>query len=296
MWLKVDDGFVEHAKTIAAGDRLGGGAALGRVVAVWLEAALYCSRALTNGYISARVVARLLVDDAPLEVAGALVDAGLWTTAPDGFRFHDWDDYQPDAAKTKARRAKDRRRKRRQAEDTDAPLLQDQDAAGRPISASGDHPSLNNLARFPHRSPRGIHAESARKVCGNFVPVPVPVLDPDQKRTSSARRFPDRARPARMPWCSVFEVRTHLLAAVHHLLDAGPPYVNAAGVPVLAELTAEVKRIAAHDLGAEWEGRELHAIVEAALARRRQADAARRAREAFARRERAAMALVRRRG
>jgi len=277
MWLKVDDSFVEHAKTLAAGAQLEGGHGLGRVVAVWLEAALFCSRRLTNGFIPERVVARLLVDDAPLEVAAALVHVGLWTVVPGGFAFHDWQDYQPDAATVQARR--ERERARRQAVDG----LSEGDL----LNQAGAHVADTLHATCTQRVDT-LHARCA---------APVPQReDQDQKQKSSAALHAIRTRPARMPPRTVWDVETHLLAAVHHTLDTGPPYVDAHGAPVLAELRDELKRIASHDLGADWEGRELDAIVTAALARRAKQQHADRRRRAFRQHEADALTALRKRG
>jgi len=145
MWFRVDDGFVEHPKVLTAADQLGPPHGVARVVAVWLESGIYCTRQLTDGFVPARIVGRLVADDMPLEVAAALVAAGLWTAAPGGFRFHDWDQYQPNGAEIRDRRARDRVRK---------------------MSA---------------RNPRGIRVESARNPRGFRGGHLVPDPDPDPK-------------------------------------------------------------------------------------------------------------------
>jgi hypothetical protein len=74
-----------------------------------------------------------------------------------------------------------------------------------------------------------------------------------------------RAQPARM--VPVAERRTHLLAAVHKILDAGEPYLTADG-PNIAEISAELKGIA-RKLRVHWDhSRELDGVINAALATR----------------------------
>jgi uncharacterized protein YdaU (DUF1376 family) len=130
------------------------------------------------------------------------------------------------------------------------------------------------------------------------IALPIPLADTDQKEPeiSAPER---RALPApggsvvhrslRMR-LSVWEVRPHLLAAVHQLIASGRPYVDEHGTPAPDELIEALKTIASRDLHADWEGRELHAILDAALGRRaieREADVAR---DGFRRRERRQLA------
>ncbi|WP_187289418.1 hypothetical protein [Xylanimonas cellulosilytica] len=57
---------------------------------------------LTDGRIPAYMLPML---GGNLDDANALVDVGLWDKADDGgWEFHDWSDYQPDAASVKAKR------------------------------------------------------------------------------------------------------------------------------------------------------------------------------------------------
>lgn len=148
MWVRVDDGFMEHPKVTRAAELLGRGG-LGRVVAVWLEAQCYCARNLTDGYISAMRARGFLTDKRPLDVLEvmALPDVKLMKKTDAGYRFHDYEDYQPSADEVRAKLEKDRRRKVRRESD---------------------------------RNPNGIHAESA-------TPVPVPPVPSGQKDQRAAR-------------------------------------------------------------------------------------------------------------
>lgn len=95
-WVRVDDGFTDHPKVMAAGP-----------AASWLYVCglTYSARLLTDGFIPASQVRKL----ADLENAGALADTlvrvGLWQRCDGGFRIHDYHDYNPTAEKVKADRA-----------------------------------------------------------------------------------------------------------------------------------------------------------------------------------------------
>jgi hypothetical protein len=73
--------------------------------------------------------------------------------------------------------------------------------------------------------------------------------------------------PAMRMRLSLADVRRHLSAACHHLLNQGGPYLAANG-PSHSELSAELKAIAT-TLGAEWAyGRELTAIIDGVIGQR----------------------------
>lgn len=82
-WFKVDDSLAFHPKALAAGNE-----ALG----LWVRAGSWSSQQLTEGHVPASVVELL----GSRELAGRLVDAGLWVVDEgDGWRFHEWDDRNP---------------------------------------------------------------------------------------------------------------------------------------------------------------------------------------------------------
>jgi hypothetical protein len=83
-WFKVDDSFHSHPKSMAI--EL---AAIG----LWTVAGSWSGANLTDGFVPDHVVQRLSMGQSTL--AQALVDAGLWRRAKGGYRFHDWDSYQP---------------------------------------------------------------------------------------------------------------------------------------------------------------------------------------------------------
>lgn len=94
-WFKVDDKLWGHPKWLATPVRARG---------LWVTAGSWCASQETDGAVPRHVLATLggrAVD------AAALVDAGLWATTRQGWRFHDWSQFQPDAASLRAKRDKE---------------------------------------------------------------------------------------------------------------------------------------------------------------------------------------------
>jgi hypothetical protein len=78
-YFKVDDHFHSHPKILDLGlDAIG----------LWTLAGSWSGEQLTDGFIPARLIARL---GGSQETTQALVDAGLWEVIEGGFIFHDWD-------------------------------------------------------------------------------------------------------------------------------------------------------------------------------------------------------------
>jgi len=84
VWFKVDDSFYDHPKTEELSDS---------AVALWTRAGSYCAKHLTDGFITHRKADRMC--DNPATAITELVEAGLWEKDADGYRFHDWHEYQP---------------------------------------------------------------------------------------------------------------------------------------------------------------------------------------------------------
>ena len=102
-WFKVDDGFWSHPKTATLSDA---------AVTLWVRAGAYSCQHLTDGVIAKPVLRLVGVESA----AGELVDAGLWIEHPDGWVFHDWDDYQETRDAVRKRRDDWRDRQKRSRE------------------------------------------------------------------------------------------------------------------------------------------------------------------------------------
>lgn len=92
-WTKIDDQFYDHPKVVAAGP-------LG--VALFVCGLSYCSRHLTDGFISTTQVRRLIDIDNPRDVAEKLVAVGLWERRDGGYQVHDYLEYNPSRAKVEA--------------------------------------------------------------------------------------------------------------------------------------------------------------------------------------------------
>ncbi|MBN7792515.1 hypothetical protein [Microbacterium esteraromaticum] len=91
-WFKVDDGFHGHPKVI--------GLSLS-AVGLWTLAGTWSAQYLTEGRVPAGMVRRF---GGASEDVSELVDAALWHEVDGGYEFHDWAEYQPDAASTQAAR------------------------------------------------------------------------------------------------------------------------------------------------------------------------------------------------
>src|SRR5690606_5302605 len=83
-WFKVDDRFHAHPKALAVSL-----AALGP----WTAAGSWSSANCTGGEVPDHVIP--LLSRGSSELADELVRAGLWRRIRGGYRFHDWDDFNP---------------------------------------------------------------------------------------------------------------------------------------------------------------------------------------------------------
>jgi hypothetical protein len=95
-WFRVDDSFYDHPKVFDLPDS---------AVALWTRAGAWAARNLTDGFVPAKMPARLCND--PETAVRALIDSGLWERTRGGYRFHDWAEYNP--SKQEATTAKTKR-------------------------------------------------------------------------------------------------------------------------------------------------------------------------------------------
>ncbi len=97
-WFKVDDHLYSHPKwlSLPKGSR-----------ALWVTAGAWCAGQLLDGYIPLSVLPML---GGTRSEANALVRAGLWIDAEQGYQFHDWCTYQPTKQAVMEKRAKDAER------------------------------------------------------------------------------------------------------------------------------------------------------------------------------------------
>lgn len=107
MWFKVDDHLHASRKAAKAGVEAMG---------LWVLAGSWSAAEELDGFVPGYMVGRL---GALQEHADALVSAGLWVPeahdGEDGYRFHQWAEYQPTRAQLEAKRedARERMRKAR---------------------------------------------------------------------------------------------------------------------------------------------------------------------------------------
>lgn len=100
-WFKVDDILHGHPKVIEVPLESMG---------LWVLAGSWCACYLRDGFISFAAVSHLGGTD---ESAQALVDADLWIREDTGFRFKNWEEFQPTKAEVEADRAKNAERMRK---------------------------------------------------------------------------------------------------------------------------------------------------------------------------------------
>ena len=118
-WFKVDDTLHSHPKV-----RRAGAAAVG----VWAAAGSYCMAYKTDGKVPAWWLDSW--GKTGLTAARKLVEVELWVETSDGYRFHDWQDYQPssdeierdrEAARVRMKVLRERRRQSRKGGSDDDP-------------------------------------------------------------------------------------------------------------------------------------------------------------------------------
>lgn len=99
-WFRVDDRLATHPKVFAASN-----AAMG----LWVRAGSWSMGAMTDGEIP-RAIVRMLGTE---RQAAQLVAAGLWEKSPEGWRFHEWVEWQESREEVVHSRMLARDRKRR---------------------------------------------------------------------------------------------------------------------------------------------------------------------------------------
>jgi hypothetical protein len=108
-WFRVDDTFSTHPKVLRAGN-----AALG----LWARAGSWSAAQLTDGFVPTDMVA--VLGGRKSDVA-KLIDVGLWEPVHGGYKFHQWEQYQPTRKQVEADRAAWRERQRKARERKERP-------------------------------------------------------------------------------------------------------------------------------------------------------------------------------
>lgn len=113
-WAKFDDSFYDHPKVMQVLEEEP------MAMVLFVRAATYCARHLTDGRVRPNVVEGLvpLQRDREKQVR-ALINAGLLYDHEGQFYLHDYLDYNPSRKETAKRREKDRDRKERAKEGSD---------------------------------------------------------------------------------------------------------------------------------------------------------------------------------
>jgi len=94
-WFKVDDSFHSHPKAAAASL-----AAIG----LWTVAGAWCGDHLTDGNVPHHVI--LSLSRGAVGLADELVTCGLWRRTKSGYRFHQWDERNPNRSTVEEQRLK----------------------------------------------------------------------------------------------------------------------------------------------------------------------------------------------
>lgn len=242
-WVRVDDKFSRGPKVRRAALALGGKRPRRRILAAWLDAMSYCNLNLTDGFIPDYEVAEF-DDEHPVDVFRAM-GHGDPTLGPiverddarGGWQFRNYATYQPTKADVESKLDRDRERKRQFRE------------------ASAKRPRGQNSESV------NVRAESAP-------------TDPDRPGPSRTQDLKDQepradapqARPLRMALHSISDLRSHLRAACHGLIESGDAQYGPDDAHQSVNLFDQLKHIAARDLRiADYDGRAIQKIIDAVL-------------------------------
>lgn len=164
MWFKVDDSFFSNPKTAMLSDG---------ATALWLRSGSWSAQQLTDGFIPSRMVPMFRGSD---DSVRELCDVGLWERDDerDGYRFHDWSDYQPDGEEVDALR-----RKRSEAGKRGA----DRRWKRKTVDENGKNGKTDGKC---HGKPMANAWQTDGKSMANSCPVPVPVPDKKEKEEYSS--------------------------------------------------------------------------------------------------------------
>lgn len=164
MWFKVDDSFFSNPKTAMLSDG---------ATALWIRSGSWSAQQLTDGFIPARMVPMFRGSD---DSVRELCEVGLWERDDerDGYRFHDWSDYQPDAEEVDALR-----RKRSEAGKRGANSRWKR----KTVDENGKNGKTDGKC---HGKPMANAWQTDGKPMANSCPVPVPVPDKKEKEEYSS--------------------------------------------------------------------------------------------------------------
>lgn len=168
-WFRVDDGFHSHPKVLA----IPRGAARLRAVGLWTALGSWCAKHLTDGEFAKHMVAEHGGTAAEVR---HLVAVNLWEPTETGYRFVDWDGWNPTRETVEADRAAARERMR-----------------------------ANRSKNKPERSP-GVRANVRANSDRTSPPVRLPLPDPSLAAAAATRATPPLPPPIEI-------LRARLIAA-----------------------------------------------------------------------------------
>lgn len=162
-WFKVDDRLWGHEKWAAVSMRARG---------LWVTAGSWAAANETDGRIPTHVLKML---GATKKDAGELVNAGLWRELKTGWTFHQWNQYQPDAASLRAKRnaeadggALGNHRRWHVSRNVNVPDCEY--CQGMPPDDEIEPPTEAEMYRVPDRVPEGVPESGANR--GRIAPDP----------------------------------------------------------------------------------------------------------------------------
>lgn len=199
-WVKLDDQMGDHRKVRRAlSDSR-------PALALHFLAILHCARYLTDGFVDQRFVDDTLPKRERNSAVSALIANGLWKTEREGFRVHDYLDYNPTREKVQALRASDAERKRGQRTES--------------------KPSPNGFRADSVTNPNGVQSASDRPVpYPSFKDPPSPLKGGNPPSDRTAPEAPPRPEGKRK---SVVEAWHAELAAwgEHHFPGVDPVVIG----------------------------------------------------------------------
>ena len=206
-WVKLDDGFSEHPKILAAGP-------LG--LALWACGLAYCNRQKArDGFIPAAKVPILYPIPQPMKVAARLVAVGLWEETDDGFVVHDYHEFQPSEDMRQARAEAGRRGGKRSGEVRRAKQSPKQLASGNEATAKQPESKAEAFASNPVPVPEKTEKQDAEADASATHAVPFETLfDPESADTTTARARKEQ-RACRIP--ADFTLTDAMAAAIRNV-------------------------------------------------------------------------------
>jgi hypothetical protein len=201
-WVRLDDRFPSHRKVALLSDR---------AFRLYVSALCWCSENLTEGVIAERelpFVARLR---GVKKAATELEAAGLWDRAEDGWRVHDYLEYNPDRARVKADREsnaarqkawRDRKRAEREAKkaaeeaDRNGVTRNGREAQSDASATRRRHDGDTTEKRSGTANQQEPQVNAIRNGVSNGAPSrPVPLLSPTEKEEEEGQLASAPAEP-----------------------------------------------------------------------------------------------------